>query len=86
MKVIESRDVQVEVPLDVRDIKNILNNEPQRLVKDKTLHGSLLKFCIKRLSTYIADPRQELKPSNVWQTFRDIKIDGVPVPFVLCLR
>ena len=35
MKVIESRDVQVEVPLDVRDIKNILNNEPQRLVKDK---------------------------------------------------
>ena len=33
MKVIESRDVQVEVPLDVRDIKNILNNEPQRLVK-----------------------------------------------------
>ena len=32
-KVIESRDVQVEVPLNVQDIKNILNNEPQRLVK-----------------------------------------------------
>ena len=29
-KVIESRDVQVEIPLDVQDIKHILNNEPQR--------------------------------------------------------
>ena len=33
MKVIESRDVQVEVPLNVEDIKNILNNDPERLVK-----------------------------------------------------
>ena len=33
MKVIESRDVQVEVPLNVQDIKNILNNDPQRFVK-----------------------------------------------------
>ena len=32
MKVIESRDVQVEVPLDVQDIKNILINDPQRLI------------------------------------------------------
>ena len=37
MKVIESRDVQVEVPLDVQDIKNILNNDPQRLVNESKI-------------------------------------------------
>ena len=41
MKVIESRDVQVEVPLNVEDIKNILNNDPQRLVKNKKHFNNL---------------------------------------------
>ena len=35
MKVIESRDVQVEVPLEVQDIKNILDTEPERLTLQK---------------------------------------------------
>lgn len=30
MKVIETRDVQVEIPLEVQDIKNILYNESHR--------------------------------------------------------
>lgn len=48
--------------------------------------GKSFKVVNCRLSTYIADPRQELNTTDLRQTFRDIKIDGVAVPFLLCLR
>ena len=59
-------------------------NHTGRLLKKLLFNFLITPF--RRLSTYIADPRQDLKSADLWQDFRDIKIDGVAVPFVMCLR
>ena len=62
-----SNDLQVQMPLETRDIEHLLQTE------------------IHRVKTYIADPQLQPTPTDSWASFRDIKVDDIPVPFALCL-
>ena len=46
----------------------------------------LLKTQVHRLRTYIADPRLNLDSTDSWTKLRNLKVDNIPVPFILCLQ
>ena len=68
MKIVETPDIQVQLPLQISDIVQLLRTQAHRL------------------RTYIADPRLNLNTDHSLSKIRNLKVDNIPVPFLLCLQ